>query len=275
MRQEKPVAVITGAARGIGYFLALSCLKEGMRVVMADCKWDSSSIADLSLTYGNDVLKVVCDITSKRDVLNLVHETKSHYSRVDYLFNNAGITHSLQPIWELSDEVIDKVMQVNVKGAIYCIQAFLPWMFEQKHRSRVVNMASIYGLCSGSLVSAYAMSKHAIVALSESLYFDLKRLNKPVDVSVVCPSFVNTGLLDEQNALNDWMRQARNANEVAIDILKNVLNGIFYVMPDAEVKNYFDEKAKAILHQMPPHQHSLEKIVSKLVARVARETPAN
>src|SRR5690606_28546485 len=114
------------------------------------------------------------------------------FKRVDWLFNNAGISGQLAPLWELTNEHIRNVMDVNLHGVIHGVQAFFPFLFMQTHRSHVINMASFYGLCSGSQMAAYSMSKHAIVALSESLYFDLQRLGKNIDVSVVCPSFAST-----------------------------------------------------------------------------------
>ena len=127
-------------------------------------------------------------------------------------------------------------------------------------------------------MAAYAMSKHAIVALSESLYFDLKRLDKSVDISVVCPSFVNTDLIHnskpkDANPLQDIVHQlvqrSRPADDVADYILREVKNGSFYILPDKEVKDYCLQRTQAIVDQTQPHEHSLEKIIRSLSRRAS------
>lgn len=279
MKPNKRVAVVTGAASGIGLALTKSCLEQGIHVVMADN--DVASLCDkveqLSEQKTADVLGVVCDVTKPASFRHLAKETYKQFNRVDWLFNNAGISGHLAPIWELTSEHIRKVMDVNLHGTINGIQAFLPLMFKQEHRAHIINIASFYGLCSGSQMAAYAMSKHALVALSESLYFDLQRLNKPVDVSLVCPSFVQTQLLNNSAPLHvdklhllmaDLVARSRSAEDVANHIVREVEKKVFYILPDKEVKDYCEQRTKAIIEQTDPHKHSLEKIVSSLSARI-------
>lgn len=275
---EKKVAVITGAASGIGFALAQACILDGMNVVMAD-------IAELSLYEKQksisslaqaEVLPIVCDVSSWDSVEQLARQTYEHFNRVDLLINNAGISGHLAPLWELPNEHVRQVLDVNLHGVINGVQIFLPLMLKQKHRSQVVNMASFYGLCSGSQMAAYSMSKHAIVALSESLYFDLRRLEKLIDVSVVCPSFANTNLMHSTSNTNnrlhdmvsDLMERSRPAEDVASYILEAIKNKLFYILPDKEVKDYCLQRAQAVVEQMPPHEHSLEKIMVSLSKRV-------
>lgn len=184
----QPVAVITGAASGIGFALAQVCSQRGMHVVMADNAATvlCDKVEQLAGKNHSEVFGVVCDVTNLESVKFLAKQCFDRFNRIDWLFNNAGVSGHLAPIWELTAEHVRKVIDVNLYGVIYGVQTFLPFMFQQSHRSHIINLASLYGLCSGSQMSAYAMSKHALVALSESLYFDLERLNKPVDVSVVC-----------------------------------------------------------------------------------------
>ncbi|MBA2652855.1 MAG: SDR family NAD(P)-dependent oxidoreductase [Tatlockia sp.] len=278
MESGQQVAVITGAASGIGLALTEVCIKEGIHVVMADNAATvlSDRVEFLSQGASVEVLGIVCDVTKPEHLKHLAKQTFEHFNRVDWLFNNAGISGPLAPIWELTNEHIRKVMDVNLHGAIHGLQAFLPMMFKQKHRSHVINMASFYGLCSGSQMAAYAMSKHAVVALSESLYFDLQRLDKPVDVSVVCPSFADTGLLAnapslENNKLHQMMvnliARARPALDVAEHVVAEVKNKTFYILPDKEVKDYCEQRTKAIIEQGEPHKHSIEKIISSLSKR--------
>lgn len=282
MSSLKPVAVITGAASGIGLALTQSCLIRGMKVVMADKALvpleEQASL--LCAEYPADVLAVQCDVIKTDNLLQLAQKTFDHFHRVDWLFNNAGISGHLAPLWELTDSELRHVMDVNLHGMIYGIQAFLPKMFEQAHRSHIINMASLYALCSGSLMVAYSMSKHAVLALSESLFFDLQRLNKPVDVSVACPSFVSTQLLESSkpsknnelhSMMTDLIARSRPAADVADYIIKEVLKKKFYILPDKEVSEYCKERAIAISEEKPPHQHNMEKLVAHLGARLARK----
>ncbi|KTD31914.1 SDR family NAD(P)-dependent oxidoreductase [Legionella maceachernii] len=282
MESSQRVAVITGAASGIGLALSEICLQQGMHVVMADN--DVTTLCDkvekLSAQSKTEVLGVVCDVAKPESFKHLAKQTYDHFNRVDWLFNNAGISGQLAPLWELTNEHIRKVMDINLYGAIHGVHAFLPLMFKQSHRSHIINVASVYGLCSGSQMTAYAMSKQALVALSESLYFDLKRLDKPVDVSVACPSFANTSLLTHSAPLHtdklhhrvaDLIARSRPAVDVAEHIVREVKNKTFYILPDREVKDYCEQRTKAIVEQTDPHQHSLEKIIASLSKRVAQE----
>lgn len=278
MSPSQQVAVITGAASGIGLALAEVCIKSGIHVVMADSNQSSlcTNAEKLSIEAPVEILAVVCDVTQPDNLDYLAKKTFEKFNRVDWLFNNAGISGPLAPIWELSSKDIHRVMDVNLHGVLNGLQIFLPLMFEQKHRSHIINMASFYALCSGSQMAAYAMSKHAVLALSESLYFDLQRLNKPVDVSVVCPSFANTDLIANSQPLAnnklhemvvDLFARATPAMDVAEHIVKEVKNRTFYILPNREVKDYCEQRSKAIVEQTEPHRHSIEKIIGSLAKR--------
>lgn len=267
------VAVITGAASGIGLALAKACAQRNMHVVMVDyaAKTLNEAAEKLRLSSHSQVLPVTCDVTQIEEVRRVAEQTYDQFSRVDLLINNAGINGPLVPLWEMPIEQIQNVMDVNLFGVLHGIHVFLPLMFKQENPGHIVNMASVYGLCSGSLVGAYAMSKHAIVALSESLYFDLKRLKKSVDVSVVCPSFVNTPLLVNSNVssgdilyqkMQNLIERGRSPEDVAEHILREVDHKHFYILPDKEVKDYCEKRVQGIAEQIAPAEHSLEKIMA-------------
>lgn len=273
------LAVITGAAGGIGLALAKACILENMHVVMVDI--DESALQlqvdQLRMALHSEVVGISCDVTNEVQVKQLAKRTFELFGRVDLLINNAGISGPLAPIWELSVGQVQRVLDVNLYGVVHCIQAFLPFLFQQPQHSHIVNMASFYGLCSGSGMAAYAMSKHAIIALSESLYFDLRRLQKNVDVSVACPSFTNTQLLSNSEPssgmsagfglhkiVGELMARSRPAEDVADCIMREINNKTFYILPDIEVKQYIEERSRAIIDQTSPHEHSLEKIFNAL-----------
>jgi short-subunit dehydrogenase len=278
MNETKLVSVITGAASGIGFALAQACVQRRMHVVMVDNAAAAlkEKAAQLRSQAESEVIEEICDVRKFSELERVANNTIKKFERVDILVNNAGISGNLAPIWEIPLDEIDNVLQVNLHGVLHGVKAFSPFLFQQTHRSHIINMASFYGLCSGSLLALYAMSKHAILALSESLYFDLHRLKKPVDVSVVCPSFANTNLLThsapgQQNKLHQMLSalvdRSRPAEEVADYIMRQAELKQFYILPDKEVKDYCEQRTQAIIEQRTPYQHSVEKIIASLSER--------
>lgn len=272
---SNPVAVITGAASGIGLALAAECVSQGLSVMMVDRNEAvlMQQANQLRAVASATVHAEVCDVSSEDQMLQLAKTAFATFGHVDVLINNAGISGPIAPLWELPTDQIRQVMEVNVYGIIYGIKAFLPYWFERNQTAHIVNMASVYGLCSGSQLAAYTMSKHAVVALSESLYFDLRRLEKPIEVSVVCPTLTNTNLISNSFAgepslfhtlLNRSLEDAQSPEDVAAIIMHGVAQKIFYIFPDAEVKRYCEEYKNALMDQSAPHEHELEKLFQSL-----------
>lgn len=272
------IAVITGAANGIGLALSQVCLQRGIKVVMVDKDSTKLHVEANKLTeqYPEHVIEVTCDITKTDEVEQLLSFVDMQLGRIDWIFNNAGIIGNLAPVWELQPEHIRQVMDVNLFGMIHVIRIFTPYLFRQTFNAHIINMASLYGLCSGSQMAAYSMSKHAVLALSESLHFDLKRLEKPVDVSVVFPSFTDTSLLANKSSdsnstlhdsLNSLLAHSRPAMDVAVHIVNEVEQKRFYILPDKEVKGYCEGRTNAIILQEEPHINSVEKLMASLVKR--------
>lgn len=272
------VAVISGAASGIGLALSLINLQQGKTVVMVDK--DHSKLNDeaarLVKQFPNQIIHLACDVTQINEVNDLAQLTHQRLGRVDYIYNNAGIIGTLAPLWELTPDQISPVIEVNVYGMLHMIRAFMPLLFKQKFRSHIINMASLYALCSGSQMASYAMSKHAVLALSESLHFDLQRQDKPVDVSVAFPSFTDTALLTNKSAentsafhhsLNSLLAHSRPALDIAEHIVREVEQKRFYILPDKEVKGYSEERVKAIIQQENPHINNIEKLLGSLLKR--------
>ncbi|MFI4963302.1 MAG: SDR family NAD(P)-dependent oxidoreductase [Legionellales bacterium] len=267
------VAVITGAASGIGLALTKGYLQKGVQVVMVDI--DSHNLkqqaSELKKQYPSQILEIICDVRDKDSVAQLINQVE----RVDWIYNNAGIVGDLSPVWELDTANIHRVMEVNLYGMINLIQAFTPLLFKQNFRSHIINMASMYALCTGSQMASYSMSKHAVLALSESLYFDLTRLDKPVDVSVVFPSFTDTALLSKSSSTNQKFHQSLNAllshskpaEDVALHIMQEVENKVFFILPDKEVKAYCEERTQSIILQEEPHKNTIEKLMNSLMKR--------
>lgn len=272
---SQSVAVITGAANGLGLALAIQCAHDNMQVVMLDKdeRRLTQRVAHLQNGIHTSIQGIVCDVTHADEVTRAATVIYEKYKQVHLLINNAGIFGSLAPIWALDPAQTQRVFDVNIFGVLHSIQAFLPLMLEQTQESHIVNMASLYGLCSGSHLSAYSMSKHALMALSESLYFDLQRLQKPIRISVVCPSFINTNLLDNALPASDpkhatlgrIMEYSESPDVAAKSIMAQIREKLFYILPNEEVKQYCKQRFQAIIDQKHPHEHRIEKIFKTLL----------
>ena len=186
------VAVVTGAASGIGLGLAERFAAEGMRVVMADVEEPALAEAAARLAAsGAEVLPVVTDVSSGAEVDALRDRAVAAYGAVHLVCNNAGVSGSHGPLWECLPGEWDWVLGVNLGGVINGVRSFMPLLLKQ-HAAHMVNTASIFGVFAGAL-GPYGVSKHAVVALTETLYFNLRAINADhVDVSVLCPGAVRT-----------------------------------------------------------------------------------
>ncbi len=192
------VAVITGAASGIGLAVARLCAEEGMRVVLADIEQAAlDSVVGEFRENGHDVIGVQVDVSKYADVERMAHETLAAFGKVHFLFNNAGVS-SGSTVWETTLEDWDWVMGVNVMGVIHGIKAFTPIMLAQDEEAHIVNTASIAGLIAGPSMGAYRVSKHAVVAISETLYLELDQNGSKIGVSVLCPAWVKTRIFESE-----------------------------------------------------------------------------
>lgn len=188
------VAVITGAASGIGRGIAERCAREGMKVVLADIEETSLTQAETELkTSGAAVLAVKTDVSKRSDVEMLAHETLEAFGQVNLLFNNAGIGAGGAP-WEATWNDWEWSIGVNLCGVIHGVKIFTPLMLAQNTECHIVNTSSTAGLIVGGFSAPYSVTKHAVVALSESLYLTLQQRNALVKVSVLCPGLVRTNI---------------------------------------------------------------------------------
>jgi len=204
------VAVITGAASGIGYGLAERAAKEGMKVVLAGINEDTLKKAENEIKKtGTTTLVVKTDVSKEEDVKNLAEKTLDAFGAVHLLFNNAGVGAGIgKMIWE--DTLADWkwMLNVNLWGVIHGLHVFLPIMVKQNDEGHIVNTASVGGLVSNGMLVPYSVSKAAIVALSENLDVQLKESKIPIGITVLCPGPVHTRANDAERN-----RPAELANE--------------------------------------------------------------
>jgi NAD(P)-dependent dehydrogenase (short-subunit alcohol dehydrogenase family) len=186
------VAVVTGAASGIGRALAKRLGAEGMRVVIADIERASLDGALRELdAAGVDARAVRCDVSSQDSVTALAEKTLDAFGKAHVICNNAGVFAGGLS-WEAPLSDYEWVLGVNLYGVLHGIRAFVPIFLKQGEPAHVINTVSMAGFTYGPTSSAYFVSKHAALALSESLYLELQNRGAPVGVTAVCPELVAT-----------------------------------------------------------------------------------
>ena len=195
------VAVITGAASGIGRGIAEKFLQEGMKVVLADI--ESKALAkteEVLKEISSNVLTVVTDVSKIDDVKTLAQKTIDHFGAIDILCNNAGVgfaNKSSTTIWENSLSEWKWIFDVNIWGVIHGIHVFVPIMLKQDSECYIINTASMAGLITPTIgTGIYSITKHAIIALSESLKYELERFDGKIKVLALCPGLAFTKLTE-------------------------------------------------------------------------------
>jgi len=190
------VAVITGGASGIGLATARQFASSGMKLVLGDIEEGPLDAAVTSLREdGADVVGVATNVTHEDDVINLREVALAKFGAAHVIFNNAGVAAG--PAIGTPTKVWDWVLDVNLDGVIYGINAFVPLFLEQ-NEGHVVNTGSLAGLGGVPGMGAYCASKFAVVGISESLYHELVMSGKNVGVSALCPGFVKTRIYESQ-----------------------------------------------------------------------------
>ena len=270
------IAVITGAASGIGRGIAERCVQEGMKVVLADVEEAALAQAEQELRATHaTVLAVQTDVSRASDIEALAQKTLKAFGAVHLLVNNAGVGAG-SSIWESTLADWEWVMGVNLWGVIHGLRIFVPIMLAQATEGHIVNTASIAGLLPYHPGAPYQVTKHGVVALSEQLYYSLAQRNAKVKVSVLCPGWVNTRIMDsernrpselqnepsnlppgpEQEAIVQSMREEAQAGLSPRQVSDHVFNAIrneqFYILTHPELNSMIQQRMENILQQRNP-----------------------
>jgi NAD(P)-dependent dehydrogenase (short-subunit alcohol dehydrogenase family) len=271
------VAVVTGAASGIGRAMAERFAAEGMKVVLADVEAGVLAQTEAEMkAAGATVLAVRTDVSRASDVEALAGRTIDAFGAVHILCNNAGVPPVVGPSWELTEADWQWVLGVNLWGVIHGIRTFVPIMLKQGSEGHIVNTASIAGLLSAPWAATYDVAKHGVVTLSESLHGELALTGSKVKVSVLCPAWVKTQLMDggrnRPTALRNQPGPATAAPQAAVmeqavrqlvatgtepaGIAEMVLEAIrdekFYVLPHPQWKEQVRARMENILEERNP-----------------------
>jgi NAD(P)-dependent dehydrogenase (short-subunit alcohol dehydrogenase family) len=242
------VAVITGGASGIGLGVAERLLERGMKLVLADIDEPKLRSVEARLTEaGAEVAAVTCDTASGDSVTALAEATLERFGSADLLFNNAGIA-GVGDAWGGPIDLWNRVIDINLYGVVHGIRAFLPIMSEQGG-GHIVNTASMAGLMALPGAAPYNATKHAVVAISEGLFLELEATGSPVGVSVLCPGFVKTDLMENEPdsvdspigemmgaLLASGVEDGIAASEVADEFVTSVDAGQFWILTHDEMR---------------------------------------
>jgi NAD(P)-dependent dehydrogenase (short-subunit alcohol dehydrogenase family) len=190
-------AVITGAGSGLGLEMARRAHALGMRLVLADVEpAPLGRIVDEIRADGGTALGQVVDVADDGQVARLAGRAFAELGEVNLLVNNAGVGGGGY-VWETSEKEWNWVLGVNLMGVVHGLRHFIPRMLEADARGvpgHVVNTASIAGWLATPMFGVYNVSKHAVVALTETLHHDLRLAGSTIGVSLLCPAFVPTGI---------------------------------------------------------------------------------
>ena len=271
---SKRVAVVTGAASGIGYALAERFADEGMRVVLADVEEKALAMAsDKLAARGAAALAVRTDVANPADVQALAEATLARFGAVHVLCNNAGVGGDVAPVWELPLESWRWVLDVNFWGVVHGVRTFVPIMLRQDGEGHIVNTASMAGHLSMPLLGPYHATKFAVVSLTESLHYELALANAKLKASVLCPGFVRTNIMESERNRPAHLRTAvppaevsqalRSAFQsvvaagiapsvVAERVLEAIREERFYVFPHPEMLAAVRHRMETLLAQRNP-----------------------
>ena len=267
------VAVVTGAGSGIGRALALRFGRERMRVVLADVESGTLEEAAAEVrALGVQALAVRTDVSKAADVEALAKKTIDTFGAVHVVCNNAGVAVSGMT-WTHTVADWEWVLGVNLWGVIHGVRVFTPLLLAHGDEGHMVNTSSMAGMFSGPGMSIYNVTKHGVVTLSETLYRELEMLGSRVKVSVLCPGFVNTRILDSnRNRPADLAETAPpipGSEEMGIAVRNLLAAG----SPPAHVADIVFDAIRAERFYVFPHPEWKERIEARMNDILAERNP--
>jgi NAD(P)-dependent dehydrogenase (short-subunit alcohol dehydrogenase family) len=256
------VAVVTGAASGIGLAMAQRFAVEGMAVVLSDIEAGPLEAATLELRKaGHDVHQVVADVSRWGDVEQLAAATVDTFGAVHVVCNNAGVA-TRGPAWELTLDDWRWVLGVDLWGVIHGVRAFVPRLLAQGQGGHIVNTASMAGVLPIRGLAGYGVAKTGVVALSEVLALDLEAAGADIGVSALLPGFIATRITEsERNRPEDLgdrapasgrprttagVQSSMGADEVAGLVVDAIRTGEFWILTHPDYREVIGRRAAGI-----------------------------
>ena len=275
MKQLKgKVAAVTGAASGLGRSMALAFAAEGMDVALADVdELNLSSVEKETQDLGVRAITFKVDVSQAGQVDAFRDQILVRLGAIHVVCNNAGVS-PLGAVWENTPADWEWILGVNLWGVIHGVRAFTPYLVAQ-NEGHIVNTASVAGLISPPGSGAYNVTKHAVVALSESLHHDLRERNCAVGVSVLCPAYVPTRITESERSRPEALRNpienpspetlARqamlkkavssgkiSADQVAQAVVAAIKEERFYILTHPRIKGAIQARMEDILQDRAP-----------------------
>jgi len=190
MRVKDKVAVVTGAASGMGLAIARLFIAEGARVVAAD--WKGEAIAAAARDIGGSIVAVTADVSREDQAVAMVDRAVSEFGRIDILVNNAGVMDLFQSVADVDNETWRRVLSVNLDGPMFAMRRAVPLMLAQGGGA-IVNIASVAGVGGGAAGAAYTASKHALIGLTRSTAYQYAR--QGLRCNAIVAGGVDTGIM--------------------------------------------------------------------------------
>ena len=264
------IAAVTGAASGLGRAMALAFADEGMDVALADVG-EATEVVERIKGKGRRALSMKLDVSRGEEVEAFAAMVERDLGPTFLVCNNAGVS-PLGAAWEASVGDWQWILGVNLWGVIHGVRSFVPRLI-QRNEGHVVNTASVAGIINPPGSGAYNVTKHAVVALSESLYHDLRERGSKVGVSVLCPAYVPTGIADSERnrparfapaekspetlAREQMLKKAvasgrLSADDVARAVVQAVKEERFYILTHPRIKGAIQARMEDILNDRPP-----------------------
>ena len=292
---SKGTAVVTGAASGMGFAFAERFAAEGMNVVLADIETDAlkAAVARLEQQERN-IIGVEVNTMRRESIEHLREQAIDQFGAVHLLCNNAGVTSrsdgglgggaGVVPVWDVMDSVWNWVMGVNFWGVLHGLQVFVPHMIGHGETGHIVNTASLAGLIPGGLAyngSAYSVSKHGVLTLTEGLWHHLRAAEPNVSASVLCPAFVNTQIAKaERNRPDEFggaveptaERSAASGplvgggmdpSDVAELVWQAMVNDQLYILTHPGWTDIVRGRVEAVLDGQQPVEVNFEKMLER------------
>ncbi|MCM3758007.1 SDR family oxidoreductase [Sporosarcina aquimarina] len=202
MRLKEKVAIVTGAASGMGKAIAVGYAKEGAKVVVSDIHLEGAqAVVEEIKALGAEAIAVQTNVVSEEDVQRLFDETKEAFGKLDILVNNAGIMDGMEPVGEVSEELWERVFSVNTTAVMRSMRIAVNLFMEQGHGA-IVNNISAGGLYGGRAGAAYTASKHAVVGLTKNTAF--MYADKNIRCNGIAPGAVATNISASMKNISEF-----------------------------------------------------------------------
>lgn len=282
-------AVVTGGASGIGLAMVERFASEGMNVVLADIQEDALEAQVQRLEQEErSVMGIVVNTMQRESLQRARDEVIERFGNIHILCNNAGVLSREDAnnlgenplnIWDVEDSVWEWVIGVNFSGVLHGIQVFLPHMVGHGEEGHVVNTASLAGLMPGG--SAYSVSKHAVLTLTEGLHQNLARIDSRIGASVLCPGTVSTQIMvadrnrpdefggsadlseEETAAASSLVADSMDPSNVAEQVFQSIVEERCYILPHPAWDDFVRQRVENIIARETPVELDLEDMMQR------------